>query len=236
MSSELTLDVSAVTVRYGGVEAVTDAKMFARPGTITAIVGPNGAGKSSLFLAMMGAIKTSGSKVSVSGDSLDALGPTGRARSGLVLVPQGRQVFPRLTVDENLKVMVDALSLDKSCIEMAMERFPRLKERRSVAAGTLSGGEQQMLALARALMANPKVLLLDEPMLGLAPVIVEQVIELCSQLAQEGIAVVIAEPSVRLVGRNVSRGYVMIRGRLSEEIIGLPMIEQEYMRLLGMTS
>src|SRR3546814_10262844 len=92
-----------------------------------------------------------------------------------------------------------------------------------------------MLALARALMANPKVLLLDEPMLGLAPVIVEQVIELCSQLAQEGIAVVITEPSIRLVGRNVSRGYVMIRGRISEEITGLPMIEKEYMRLLGVT-
>src|SRR3546814_4240150 len=113
MSTELTLDVSAVTVRYGGVEAVTDARMFARPGTITAIVGPNGAGKSSLFLAMMGALKTSGSKVSLLGKSLDALGPTARARSGLVLVPQGRQIFPRLTVDENLKVMVDALSPDK---------------------------------------------------------------------------------------------------------------------------
>lgn len=236
MSTESTLDVSSVTVRYGGVEAVTDARMFARPGTITAIVGPNGAGKSSLFLAMMGALKASGGKVSVAGKSLDALGPTARVRSGLVLVPQGRQIFPRLTVQENLKVMVDALSLDQSRVEAAIERFPRLKERRGVAAGTLSGGEQQMLALARALMTNPKVLLLDEPMLGLAPVVVEQVIELCSQLAEEGIAVVIAEPSVRLVGRNVSRGYVMIRGRISQEIIGLPMIEAEYMRLLGMTS
>jgi len=234
MSTVFALDARSVTVRYGSVEAVTDAAMFAHPGTITAIVGPNGAGKSSFFLAMMGALKAPGSKVSVADDSLDALGPTGRARRGLVLVPQGRQIFPRLTVEENLKVIVDALSLDKTRVEAAIERFPRLKERRSVAAGTLSGGEQQMLALARALMTDPKVLLLDEPMLGLAPVIVEQVIELCSRLAEEGIAVVIAEPSVRLVGRNVDRGYVMIRGRISQEIKGLPMIEQEYMRLLGM--
>src|SRR3546814_3498616 len=105
---------------------------------------------------MMGALKTSGSKVSLLGKSLDALGPTARARSGLVLVPQGRQIFPRLTVDENLKVMVDALSLDKSSVDAAIKRFPRLKERRSVAAGTLSGGEQQMLALARALMAKDR--------------------------------------------------------------------------------
>lgn len=236
MTPESTLDVSSVTVRYGNVEAVTNAGLFARPGTITAIVGPNGAGKSSLFLAMIGALKSPGSNVTMSGTSLDTMGTTERARKGLVLVPQGRQIFPRLTVDENLKIMTDALSLDRSRIEAALERFPRLKERQHVPAGTLSGGEQQMLALARALMTDPKVLLLDEPMLGLAPVIVDQVIALCSELAQEGIAVVIAEPSVRLVGKNVDRGYVMIRGQLSEEITGLPQIETEYMRLLGVTS
>jgi branched-chain amino acid transport system ATP-binding protein len=236
MSAEFILDVEAVHVRYGGVEAVDGARLTARAGTITAIVGPNGAGKSSLFLSMMGALKTGSGRVRVAGRSLDSLGPTDRVCGGLVLVPQGRQIFPRLTVDENLKVVVDALSLDRSRIEAAIERFPRLKERRDVAAGTLSGGEQQMLALARALMTSPKVLLLDEPMLGLAPVIVEQVIELCSQLAREGMAVVIAEPSVRLVGRNVDRGYVMIRGRLSEEVAGLPALEQEYMRLLGVSS
>lgn len=233
MSAERILDVGALSVRYGGVRAVDAARFTARSGTITAIVGPNGAGKSSMLLALMGSVKYEGGPVGVAGRSLDSFGPTERVRRGLVLVPQGRQIFPRLTVDENLKVIVDALSLDKSRIEAAIERFPRLKERRRVAAGTLSGGEQQMLALARALMTNPKVLLLDEPKLGLAPVVVEQVDELCSQLAREGIAVVVAEPSVRLVGRNVDRGYVMIRGHVSEEIIGLAMLEEEYMRLLG---
>lgn len=236
MGESYALEASAISVRYGNVQAVTDARIVAGAGSITAIVGPNGAGKSSLFHALIGAIRSTSGEVAVSGRPIAGLDPTARAKAGLVLVPQGRQVFPRLTVQENLLVMTDALSLSVDRVAVGLNRFPVLHERRNVPAGTLSGGEQQMLVLARALMTSPKVLLLDEPMLGLAPVIVEQVVQVITQLAADGIAVIIAEPSVRLIGRNVHRGYVMIRGKVFPAVQGLAAIETEYLRLLGITA
>lgn len=235
MAGMSVLKATGLAVRYGNVEAVSQASIVAEPGTVTAIVGPNGAGKSSLFHALVGGIKQASGEVVLAGQSLSGLDPTARAKAGLVLVPQGRQVFPRLTVEENLQVMKDALSLGSDKVAGALQRFPILHERRNVSAGKLSGGEQQMLALARALMTSPKTLLLDEPMLGLAPVIVEQVVQVIKQLAEDGIAVIIAEPSIRLIGRQVDRGYVLIRGTMSDEVHGLGALEAEYLRLLGMS-
>ncbi len=233
--AELALETGGISVRYGKIEAVDNASVIAEPGSVTALAGPNGAGKSSLLQAWVGGLRGASGSVNVGGKLLDGLDPTGRAKAGLVLVPQGRQIFPRLTVEENLQVMADALSLGKERIAGALSRFPILETRRVVPAGKLSGGEQQMLALARALMTSPKVLLLDEPMLGLAPVIVEQVVQVIRQLATDGIAVVIAEPSIRLFGGHVDRGYVMVRGRVSAPVLGLAALEARYLELLGMS-
>ena len=228
------LDVRNVTVRYAGAEAVAGASISAKPGTITAIVGPNGAGKSSLLNALIGSVAANADAIAVDGQSLVALKPTARVRAGLVLVPQGRQVFPRLTVRENLQVIADGLGLAQSTVADAMQRFPILQERQRLPAGILSGGEQQMLALARALMTRPKVLLLDEPTLGLAPVIVADVVRTVAELAASGIAVVIAEPSIRLIRGHIARGYVMLRGRIIAVTDSAAELEREYVRLMGL--
>lgn len=233
--ADLALETRSINVRYGSIEAVTGVSLVAERGSVTALVGPNGAGKSSLLQALVGGVRGSSGSVTAGGRLLNGLDPTGRAKAGLVLVPQGRQIFPRLTVEENLQVMADALSLGKNRVMGALSRFPILETRRAVPAGKLSGGEQQMLALARALMTSPKVLLLDEPMLGLAPIIVEQVVQVIRQLAADGIAVVIAESSIRLFGGHVDRGYVVIRGRISAPVESLSALEAQYLQLLGMS-
>lgn len=228
------LEASGINVRYGSAQAVANASLRVEPGRITALVGPNGAGKSTLLGALVGARGAGGGAVVFGGEQINALDPTGRAKMGLTLVPQGRQVFPTLTVHENLLVMADALSLPHDRVEEASSRFPILRERRGVAAGSLSGGEQQMLALARALMARPKVLLLDEPTLGLAPVIVSEIIRTVADLAAGGMAILIAEPSIRLVRGQIDRGYVMIRGQIVAEAQGAGDLEQAYLESMGM--
>lgn len=231
---QASLQASGVTVSYGSALAVSEASITIEPGKITALVGPNGAGKSTLLGALVGGRKSSAGNVVFAGETINALDPTGRAKKGLTLVPQGRQVFPTLSVRENLLVMADALSLPHDFVDEAASRFPILQERRNVAAGSLSGGEQQMLALARALMAKPKVLLLDEPTLGLAPVIVSEIIRTVSDLAKSGMAILIAEPSIRLVRGQIDRGYVMIRGQIVAEAHGASELEQAYLESMGM--
>lgn len=228
------LQASGITVSYGNALAVSEASITIEPGKITALVGPNGAGKSTLLGALVGGRRSSAGNVVFAGEPINALDPTGRAKKGLTLVPQGRQVFPTLSVRENLLVMADALSLPHDFVDEAASRFPILQERRNVPAGSLSGGEQQMLALARALMAKPKVLLLDEPTLGLAPVIVSEIIRTVSDLAKNGMAILIAEPSIRLVRGQIDRGYVMIRGQIVAEAHGASELEQAYLESMGM--
>lgn len=234
MTALQALEASRITVHYGSAQAVANASLRIEPGRITALVGPNGAGKSTLLGALVGARRGGGGEVVFGGEPMNALDPTGRAKKGLTLVPQGRQVFPTLTVRENLLVMADALSLPSDRVEEASSRFPILRERGGVPAGSLSGGEQQMLALARALMARPKVLLLDEPTLGLAPVIVSEIIRTVAELAAGGMAILIAEPSIRLVRGQIDRGYVMIRGQIVAEAQGAEQLEQAYLESMGM--
>ena len=228
------LEASGITVHYGSAQAVANASLRIEAGKVTALVGPNGAGKSTLLGALVGGRRTSSGDVVFAGEAMNALDPTGRAKKGLTLVPQGRQVFPTLSVQENLLVMADALSLSRDRVEEASSRFPILRERRAVPAGSLSGGEQQMLALARALMARPKVLLLDEPTLGLAPVIVSEIIRTVAELAAGGMAILIAEPSIRLVRGQIDRGYVMMRGQIVAEAQGASELERVYLESMGM--
>ena len=216
-------------VRYGQIEAVNDVTLQVPAGAITAIVGPNGAGKSSLIQAIMGAVRGAMGQILLDGVAVERLDPTARARAGLALVPQGRQIFPHLTVWENLQVMADAIGLAKGAAVEAMQRFPILETRRRLPAGVLSGGEQQMLAFARALMARPKVLLLDEPSLGLAPLIVEELIRTVVALAADGMAVLVAEPSIRFIRGHIDRGYVMFRGHIVAETTSAAALEAAYL-------
>lgn len=229
-----TLSVFSMSVRYGSVVAVTEASIESSTGTVTAIVGPNGAGKSSLLLATIGAIKAAEGVVRLNGEDIAALDANARTRGGLILVPQGRQVFSHLTVRENLCVVADSMSLSHDKVEEALDRFPILRERQRMPGGVLSGGEQQMLALARAIMGEPKVLLLDEPLLGLAPQVIEVVLQTLHDLAEAGVAIVVAEPSIRLIRAQITRGYVLLRGRVAATASSADELAETYKRCMGM--
>jgi branched-chain amino acid transport system ATP-binding protein len=231
MSSELRTE--GLTVRYGRATALTDASIVVPGGSVTAVVGPNGAGKSSLLMAIYGSVAATG-KVIVDGDDISRLRPIVRARQGVAVVPQGRQLFPRLNVRDNLQVMAETLRLPASAVDEAMDRFPILRERARSLAGVLSGGEQQMLVVSRALMRSPRVLLLDEMMTGLAPQIVQSLAATVASLAKDGVAVLIAEPSIGAVRSLITRGYVIIRGTVvATEEGGGQALDNAYQSAMG---
>ncbi|MCW3845095.1 ATP-binding cassette domain-containing protein [Micromonospora yasonensis] len=211
------LKIEGLSVRYGHASALTEVSITARGGAVTAIVGPNGAGKSSLLLAAYGSVPASG-KVYLDGEEISRLRPAARARAGIGVVPQGRQLFPHLNVADNLRVMAELLRLPNSAVDEAVDRFPILRTRLRSLVGVLSGGEQQMLVVSRALMGSPRVLLLDEMMTGLAPLIVRELAATVSGLAREGVAVLLAEPALGVLRRVVDRGYVLVRGEIVAEV------------------
>jgi branched-chain amino acid transport system ATP-binding protein len=227
------LRTEGLTVRYGRAAALTNVSIVAPSGSVTAVVGPNGAGKSSLLLAVYGSVAATG-KVMVDGEDISRLRPIVRARQGVAVVPQGRQLFPHLNVRDNLQVMAETLRLPASSVDEAMDRFPILRDRARSLAGVLSGGEQQMLVVSRALMRSPRVLLLDEMMTGLAPQIVQSLAETVSDLAKEGVAVVMAEPSIGTVRSVITRGYVLIRGAVvATEEDGGQSLDSAYQSAMG---
>lgn len=227
------LSVRDLTVRYGPVTALSGADLVFPPGKVTAVVGPNGAGKSSLMQAVAGAVPSTGS-VWLGGDDISGAKPAERARRGVGLVPQGRQIFPTLTVTENLAVYAEVLGVDDDAVERALERFPRLAERRATFAGNLSGGEQQMLAVTRAMMSDCKVLLFDEMTTGLAPLIVQQLLAVARELADRGAAVVMAEASSSVIRNHVDLGLVLLRGSVVEQVQGGQDLEAAYRTAMGM--
>ncbi|TQK72287.1 MULTISPECIES: ABC transporter ATP-binding protein [unclassified Nocardioides] len=230
------LDIDGLTVRYGGALAVDDLSLAVPAGQVTALVGPNGAGKSSAVLGACGTVRASG-RVSLGGERIDGWSPGRRTRGGLALVPQGRQLFSRLTVRENLLIGADQLRLPARSVAAAEERFPILGERRGSLAGVLSGGEQQMLAVARALMGSPQVLLLDELVTGLAPLIVQQLAATVRELADAGLAVLVAAPDLVGLREVVDRGYVVVRGRVVADVDGgHRALQAAYERALGLVT
>jgi branched-chain amino acid transport system ATP-binding protein len=227
------LDIGQLTVRYGRAVAVDGVSVRVPGGAVTCLVGPNGAGKSRIILAAYGAVGANGS-VELDGEQIAGTASVVRARNGLAIVPQGRQLFPRLTVRENLAVYADMLKLPSAAVDGALDRFPILRERSRRLAGILSGGEQQMLVVSRALMTEPRAILLDEIMTGLAPRIVESLVDVVRDLSASGIAVLMAEPSIHAVRGVLDRGYVMIRGRIVDvgEDGGLD-LDERYQRAMG---
>ncbi|MEJ1087763.1 ATP-binding cassette domain-containing protein [Microbacterium sp. Mu-80] len=230
MSADLTL--ADLTVRYGTATAVEKASLTAPAGQITAVVGPNGAGKSSLALGVYGAVAATG-KVRLGDTDLSSMPSIERARSGLAIVPQGRQLFPKLTVRDNLQVMAELLKLKRSAVEHALDRFPVLREREGRLAGVLSGGEQQMLVVSRALMGEPHCLVLDEMMTGLAPKIVNGLADAIREIADSGASVLIVDPAIGPLRRVIDRGYVLLRAQLSDAHEDVDSLDDGYQKVMG---
>lgn len=226
------ITTTALTVRYGNAHAVREASFTAPAGRVTAIVGPNGAGKSSLLSAVFGSTAATGT-VEVDGKDLSGVPAGRRLRSGVAYVPQGRQLFPRLTVRENLEIGARLLGARNDVLDSAFESFPILKTRERQLAGVLSGGEQQMLVLARALLKTPSALLLDEVTTGLSPKITGELLDQVRALAESGVTVVVAEPALHRVARIVDRGYVMMRGSLSSPKDDATTLDAAYRSAMG---
>ncbi|TMC41469.1 MAG: ABC transporter ATP-binding protein [Chloroflexi bacterium] len=205
------LEVEELRVRYGAVEALHGVSFAANAGEVTALIGANGAGKSSTLAAISGVIPARG-RIRFDGRDIAGAPPYAIVRAGIVQVPEGREILARMTVEENL--LMGLRGRDRSELASAYERFPILRERRALLAGALSGGEQQMLAIARALLARPRLLLLDEPSLGLAPLIVKQVFETLADLKRQGVTMVLVEQNALRALRLADRAYVMDLGRI----------------------
>jgi len=209
------LSIEQLQVAYGGIRAVKGIDLKVDEGELVCLIGANGAGKTTTLRAITGLVRAAAGAVRYDGHDITRLKPHEIARRGLALVPEGRGVFAQLTIEENLAMGAYARS-DSVAVATDVERmfalFPRLKERRRQTAGTLSGGEQQMLAIARALMSRPKLLLLDEPSMGLAPLMVEKIFDVIRTIASEGVTLLLVEQNARLALEISQRGYVLEGG------------------------
>ena len=209
------LSIERLQVAYGGIRAVKGIDLKVEQGELVCLIGANGAGKTTTLRAITGLVRAAAGTVRYDGNDITRLKPHEIARRGLALVPEGRGVFAQLTIEENLAMGAYARS-DSAAVASDVERvftlFPRLKERRKQTAGTLSGGEQQMLAIARALMSRPKLLLLDEPSMGLAPLMVEKIFDVVRTIASEGVTLLLVEQNARLALEISKRGYVLEGG------------------------
>ena len=211
------LEARDVEVRYGSVRAVRGVSLRLAPGEIVAVLGANGAGKSSLLRALLGLTRPHAGEVVFDGREVTRWSTSARVRAGLVLVPEGRRIVMSLTVHENLLMGADQRRDGAAVhaeIEQIYQRFPNLAARRHALASVLSGGEQQMLAIGRALMTRPRLLLLDEPSLGLAPILAREIFRVIRRINQEGVAVLLVEQNARRALALASRGYVLETGRL----------------------
>ena len=212
------LEIRDLATAYGKIQALKGVSLSAKAGEVTCLLGPNGAGKSTLMLTLSGILKPQRGSILFEGQELVGRTPAEIVSRGMALVPENRLVFPALTVHENLMAGAykrrDAAGI-KSDIDRMFARFPRLLERRLQLAGTLSGGEQQMLAVARALMSRPKLLLMDEPSVGLAPLVVAEIFSIIGQLHQEGVSIFLVEQNAHMALKVAQHFYLMEQGRVS---------------------
>jgi branched-chain amino acid transport system ATP-binding protein len=212
------LSIEGLFISYGGIQALKDVSIHLDQGEIVTVLGANGAGKSTLLQAISGLATIEKGTVGLSGESLNRVPAYEIVRKGISLSPEGRRVFPTLTVEENLNLGAYTHRDKKAQVREAKHRvhdlFPILKERTTQLAGTLSGGEQQMLAIGRALMSAPKVLLLDEPSLGLAPILVKQIFDIVSEINGQGTTILLVEQNAQKALKIAARGYVLENGRI----------------------
>jgi len=233
------LEVREIDVFYGELQALWGVSLKIEEGEFVALIGPNGAGKTTTLKTISGLLKPARGQILFSGRDITGLPPHTIAAMGIAHVPEGRQIFPGLTVLENLKTgayVRRAREKFEESLEFVFNLFPRLKERKNQVAGTLSGGERQMLAIARGLMSRPKLLMLDEPSLGLAPKLALEVMETLKRLHEEGLTILLVEQNVRYALELADRGYVLETGRVvmhgtGKELLEDPRIKSAYLGL-----
>ncbi|NBS59309.1 MAG: ABC transporter ATP-binding protein [Betaproteobacteria bacterium] len=231
------LEIKGLEVRYGGIRAVKGVDLSVDEGELVCLIGANGAGKTSTLKALCGMLPVAAGSVGYAGEAVTGVPSFRLVRKGLVLVPEGRGIFGQLTVAENLSMGAFARD-DAAAVKRDFDRmlalFPRLAERSSQSAGTLSGGEQQMLALGRALMSKPRLLVLDEPSMGLAPLMVQKIFAVVRQIASEGVTILLVEQNARLALEAASRGYVMESGAITlageaKSLLADPRVREAYL-------
>ena len=231
------LKISGLKVSYGGLKDVKGVDLEVREGELISLIGSNGAGKTTTMKAITGSLAFEGGDIEYLGQSIAGKGAWDLVKQGLAMVPEGRGVFTRMTITENLQ-MGAYIRSDKAGIANDIERmfgiFPRLKERKDQLAGTMSGGEQQMLAMARALMSQPKVLLLDEPSMGLSPIMVDKIFEVVRDVSAQGVTILLVEQNAQRALQIADRGYVMDSGEITmtgsgKDLLTDPKVREAYL-------
>ena len=220
-SDEPLLEVENICTRYGPIQALHDISLSVHPGELVAIVGANGAGKTTLLHTLSGILRAEQGSIRFDGQEITRLPPHQVVKSGICQVPEGRQVFPPLSVEDNLRLGAYSLRREKNWVEQQLagiyQLFPILQEKTGQSAGTLSGGQQQMLAIGRALLGRPRLLLLDEPSMGLAPLLVEEIFRVIQGLNEKGVTILLVEQKLNIALRISSRLYVMGHGKVVYE-------------------
>ena len=230
------LEIRDLCVSYGGIRALKGISLSVEQGQIVTLIGANGAGKSTTLNTVAGLLRSKTGSVTFMGEPIEKTAAFKIPAKGLALVPEGRRVFLQMTVEENLEM--GAYTQPNSTIAQSLadvyERFPRLRERRGQIAGTLSGGEQQMLAMGRALMSHPKLMMLDEPSMGLAPILVDQIFAIIQELHKSGTTILLVEQNAQAALSVANRGYVLENGRIvttgtGDELLSSPAIKRAYL-------